>query len=104
VTPIPADEQRLANLRAALAFLRLPTTEPELVLLHRLLDSWSGLGLITVGVERLGYRLTLSHIAEGEWRAYFTGENQKLAPVGYGVALTPWRAVQQAAWAAVPKN
>jgi hypothetical protein len=99
----PSD-QRLANLRAALAFLRLPPTEPELQLLHETFDNWHGLGMMTVGVERLGYRLSLSHIADGEWRAYFTGENQKLAPVGYGVAPTPWRAVQQAAWAAVPKS
>ena len=95
---------RLANLRAALAFLRLPPTEPELELLHRTFDNWHGLGMVTVGVERLGYRLSLSHVAEGEWRAYFTGDNQKLAPVGYGVASTPWTAVQQAAWAAVPKS
>ena len=99
----PSD-QRLANLRAALAFLRLPPTEPELQLLHKTFDNWHGLGMMTVGVERLGYRLSLSHIAEGEWHAYFTSENQKLAPVGYGVAPTPWRAVQQAAWAAVPKS
>ena len=95
---------RLANLRAALAFLRLPPTEPELELLHRTFDNWHGLGMVTVGVERLGYRLSLSHVAEGEWRAYFTGDNQKLAPVGYGVASTPWTAVQQAAWTAVPKR
>lgn len=43
-------------------------------------------------------------MAEGEWRAYFTADNQKLAPVGYGVASTPWTAVQQAAWTAVPKS
>lgn len=65
------DEQRARNLRAALAFLRLPSTEPELDLLHRVFDSWSGLGLITVGVERQGMPLSLSHIAEGEWRATF---------------------------------
>jgi len=95
---------RLANLRAALAFLRLPPTEPELELRHRTFDNWHGLGMVTVGVERLGYRLSVSHVAEGEWRAYFTGDNQKLAPVGYGVASTPWTAVQQAAWTAVPKR
>jgi hypothetical protein len=39
----------LANLRAALALLRLPATERELQLLHRWLDSWTGVGLITVG-------------------------------------------------------
>ena len=71
-------------------------------MLHRWLDTWTGVGLITVGVERQGYRLSLSHIAEGEWRATFMG-NAMLAPTGYGVAATPWRAVRIAAWAAVRK-
>jgi hypothetical protein len=64
------DGPRLRNLRAALAFLRLPPAEPELQLLHRWLDTWSGVGLFTVGVgaARQGYLLSLSHIAEGEWR------------------------------------
>jgi hypothetical protein len=39
-------DQRLANLRAAVAFLRLPPTEPELQLLHRTFDNWHGLGLM----------------------------------------------------------
>jgi hypothetical protein len=46
-------------------------------------------------------RLSLSHIADGEWRAQFMGDNQLVAPKGFGVAPTPWRAVQIAAWAAV---
>jgi hypothetical protein len=96
--------QHLANLRAALAFLRLPPTEPELQLLHRTFDNWHGLGMITVGVERLGCRLSLSHIADGEWRAYFMGDNAKLAPAGYGVAPTPWSAVQMAAWAVLGRG
>jgi hypothetical protein len=90
--------QRLANLRAALAFLRLSPTEPELRLLHRTFDNWHGLGLVSVGVERQDMRLSLSHIAEGEWRATFM-ENEKWAPRGFGVAPTPWGAVQRAAWA-----
>ena len=77
------DDRRLANLTAALGFLQLKPTEPELQLLHRWLDTWQGLGLVTVGVERLGYRLSLSHIAEGEWRATFAG-NPMFAPAGYG--------------------
>jgi hypothetical protein len=68
---------------AALAFLRLPSTEPELNLLHRVFDSWSGLGLITVAVERQGMRLSLSPIAEGEWRATFQS-NAMFAPEGFG--------------------
>lgn len=74
------------------------------MLLHRVLDSWSGLGLIMVGVERQGYRLSLSHIADGEWRADFMGDNAKLTPAGYGMAPTPWGAVQVAPWAAVRQD
>jgi hypothetical protein len=91
------------RLRAALGFLRLPPTEPELQLRHRCLDSWTGVGLITVGVERRGMRLSLSHIADEEWRAVFMGVNALLAPRGFGVAATPWAAVQMAAWGAVGK-
>ena len=54
-----------------------------------------------MGVERHGTRLSLSHITEDEWRAMFMDENALLAPRGYGVAPTPWRAVQLAAWAAL---
>jgi hypothetical protein len=98
-----ADDRRRANLTAALGFLRLPPTEPELRLPHRWLDSWTGVGLITVGVERHGMRLSLSHIAEDEWRAMFMDDNARLAPRGFGVAPTPWRAVQQAAWTALKR-
>jgi len=37
-------DQRLANLRCALAALRAKQEEPELQLLDRLLDTWSGTG------------------------------------------------------------
>ena len=96
-----AEADRRANLKAALGFLQLPPREPELQLLHRWLDTWTGVGLITVGVERQGLRLSLSHITEGEWRATFMGDSAMLAPRGYGVAPTPWRAVQMAGWAVV---
>jgi hypothetical protein len=54
-----------------------------------------------VGVERQGLRLSLSHITENEWQAQFMGESQLVAPKGYGVAPTPWGALQTAGWAAV---
>ena len=98
-----ADDRRRSNLTAALGFLRLPPTVPELQLLHRWLDTWTGVGLITGGVERRGLRLSLSHIADGEWRATFM-ESDRWAPRGFGVAPTPWRAVQRASWAAVNKE
>jgi hypothetical protein len=50
------DGPRLRNLRAALGFLRLPPTEPELGLLHRVFDSWSGLGQVVLGMRRQGFR------------------------------------------------
>jgi hypothetical protein len=73
-------DPRARNLRATLGFLRLPPTEPELQLLHGWLDTWTGVGLITVGVERHGMRLSLSHIADDEWRAMFMEDNPRLAP------------------------
>jgi len=88
------------RLRAALGFLQLPPRAPELRMLHRWLDTWTGLGLVVVGVERQGYRLSLSHIAEGEWRAYFMG-SPMFAPAGFGVAAPQWGAVQRAAAAAL---
>ena len=45
-------DARGRRLRAALAFLQFPATEPELRLLHRWLDTWNGIGLIAVGATR----------------------------------------------------
>jgi len=59
-------DSRLAALRVALGFLQLEPREPVLQLLHRWLDTWTGVGLIVVGVERQGLRFSLSHIAEAE--------------------------------------
>jgi hypothetical protein len=74
------------RLIAALGFLQLPPRAPELRLLHRWLDTWNGIGLIAVGMHRQGLRLSLSHIADGEWRCVFMGDNPLLAPRGFGVA------------------
>ncbi|HEX6314946.1 MAG TPA: hypothetical protein VFZ73_08810 [Gemmatimonadaceae bacterium] len=45
------NDSRRKNLRAALGFLQLPPIEPELLMLHEWLDTWTGVGLITVGVD-----------------------------------------------------
>ena len=55
-----------------------------------------------MGVARQRYRLSLSDIGPGDWRAVFATHPQ-WAPAGYGVAPTPWTAVQRAAWAAVSR-
>jgi hypothetical protein len=85
---------RRAGLVAGLGFLQLPPRAPELRLpLHPSLDTRTGLGPVVVGVERQGLRFSMSHIAEGEWRATFMA-HPMFAPAGFGVAATPpWVAV-----------
>ena len=89
-----------ALLIAALAAVLVRHRAPELALVHKLLDSWRGIGLIVVGMERHGYRVALTKLTEGEWRAMFSSHPLTSAD-GFGVARTPWRAVQMAAWAAL---
>jgi len=96
---------RRALLLAALAAMRVKTDAPELAILHAWPDSWSGLGLVVVGMQRHGYDLTLTHDRSG-WRATFLHRSHVLYPwVGQVLTwwLTPWRAVQEAAWRA-PKT
>ena len=73
------DERRLATLRTALVALRINQDEPELKLMHKLLDTWNGIGLISVGMRRQGMWLSLTHVADAEWRCVFMGDNPMLA-------------------------
>lgn len=93
---------RRALLTAALAFLQLPPQTSAHTTLHAWLDSWRGIGVIIVGMERLGFRASLSRI-DDHWRARFS-THPMISDDGYGVAPTPWDAVQQAAWRAVKKT
>src|SRR5437879_3712696 len=90
---------RRALLLAALAAVRVKTQAPEFAILHAWLDSWSGLGLIVVGMQRHGYDLFLTHDRNG-WRATFLHRSHVLRPC-VGQVLhwwpTPRRAVQEAA-------
>jgi hypothetical protein len=94
-----------ANLRAALGFLQLPPRAPELLLLHQWLDSWTGVGLIAVGLHRQGWDLQLTQYGDGNWRAtfYVTGAAHSIVG-GSAWETTPWRAVQRAAWVVVDKD
>ena len=84
-----------ALLTAALAAVRVNALEPELVWIHRWLDSWSGLGLIAVGMARQGFRLHLTNVEPGMWRATFFG-GPMVGAEGFGTSPEPWRAVQRA--------
>ena len=97
-------DRRRALLVAALGFLRLEPVPrvPALAALHHYMDSWAGIGRVVVPLDRDGHRLMLSKIAAGEWRAQFS-RDAMTSPSGYGVAATPWQAVQRAAWATTKK-
>ncbi len=54
------NERRRALLIAALAALRVRNLDaPGLRLVHSLLDSWRGIGLIVVGMARQGFQASL---------------------------------------------
>lgn len=93
---------RRVLLTAALGFLNVRARHPALTTLHVWLDSWSGLGAIVVGMERQGFRLSLTKYGNGEgaWVASFN-RDAMLSPDGFGRGAAPWRAVQGAAWQAI---
>ena len=89
-------------LRAALGFAgcSMSSYDRALHALRSWLDSWSGIGHITIGMARQGYDLQLTRYDEKGWRAtfYTTGtEHSPTSATGSAWEPTPWRAVQGAA-------
>ena len=73
-------------LHAAFGFLSLEPREPELRLLHRWLDSWTGVGLLAAGLYRKGWDLQLT--AYGDSLELFGGQRVRVdarlhVPTGY---------------------
>ncbi len=96
------ERRRRALLVAALAALRVRNTELRLV--HTLLDSWRGIGLIVVGMAWHGFQVSLGDHGSGQWIAVFyrgSGGHERIEAAGTAQAATPWEAVQQAAWTAL---
>jgi hypothetical protein len=93
------------RLRAALAAVLVRVDARELRLVRAWLNSWSGLGLIVVGMAWQGWDLQLTAYSGRDWRANFF-------PVGIAHSIvggsawepTPWRAVQKAAWEVLMDN
>jgi hypothetical protein len=104
---VPADtdlDPRGRRLRAALAAVLVRAEAPELRLIHDWLDSWSGIGLIVVGMAHQGFTVSLGEHGVGRWIAVFFyggGGHALVAPAGTAQEPTPWRAVQRAAWQAM---
>ena len=90
------------RLRAALAAVLVQADAPELALVYRWLDNWRGVGLLAVGLHRVGYDLDLRQYGDGHWRAtfYVTGIAHSILG-GSAWEPTVWRAVQKAGWDAI---
>ena len=85
----------------------MPTYDRALHALRTWLDSWSGIGHVTVGMARQGYDLQLTRYDEKGWRAtfYTTGmEHSPTSATGTGWERTPWHATQRAAWEALKEG
>jgi hypothetical protein len=93
---------RRSTLSAALGLAQRPRRAPELQLLHRYLDTWTGVGDIVVGRFRQGWDLQLTGYGNDHWWATFwsTGESHSI-PGGSAWEPAPWMAMQKAAWAAL---
>ena len=62
-----SSDRRCLALRAALAAVLVPAQAPELALIRRWLDSWTGIGLIAVGMQRQGFDVQLTAYGDGHW-------------------------------------
>jgi hypothetical protein len=61
-------DARGRRLRAALAAVLVRDNAPELRLVHDWLDSWSGIGLIVVGMSHQGFTVSLGEHGVGPHR------------------------------------
>jgi hypothetical protein len=96
-------DRRRTLLTAALGFLRLPPRALELRLLHRWLDTWAGIGHVVVGMERMGYFVSIKRWHDGGWTPSF-GRDVATSADGFGSGPAPWCAVQAAAWEAMKRE
>jgi hypothetical protein len=79
------NRRRLATLRAALGFLQFPPRAPEVQILHRWLDTWTGVGLVVVGVERQGVprQNLIRQPSPAEYRCHSSALAPRLKPGVY---------------------
>jgi len=102
-------DQRGRLLVAAFGFAgcSMPSYDRALHALRSWLDSWSGIGHVTVGMARQGYDLQLTRYDEKGWRATFYTNGMEHSPTsatGTGWERTPWHVTQRAAWEALRKE
>jgi hypothetical protein len=95
--------RRRSLLVAALGSLQLHQPPAEVMLLHRSLHGWVGLGDVITGLTRQGLDVELRQFPHG-WRAnlYPTGTAHSIV-VASAWEPTPWQAVQRAGWAVLTR-
>jgi len=71
-------DARGRRLRAALAAALVPHNAPEVQLVRRWLDSWSGVGLVLAGMAHRGYDVQLTAYAARDWRATWRAAIERL--------------------------
>src|SRR5262249_52907064 len=92
--------RRRSLLMTALVAAQLPDTIPEARMLRAWLDTWKGIGDITVGMARQDYDLQLTRYGGEGWRATFflAGRAHSITrDVGSAWEPTQWKAVQRVA-------
>ena len=77
---------------------------PELRALHAWLDTWHGIGLIAHGLERQDRDLSLTRYRDRWGAAVFVTGMEHSIVQGSGWQITPWGAVQQAAFQALHRG
>jgi hypothetical protein len=85
-------DARGRRLHAALAAVLVKAHAPELRLMHELLDSWSGIGLVVVGMAHQGYQVSLGEHGTARWIAVFfrvDGGHEPVAAAGTAHEATP---------------
>ena len=97
--------RRRRLLVAALAAIRLAPAAgaaSPLTRCQQWLDRWAGVGLVAAGMARQGFDLELTRFGDEGWRATFSPAGRAHSVIsGSAWEVTPWRAVQGAAWEAL---
>lgn len=66
--------------------------------------SWTGVGLIIVGMDHQGYQVSLRNAAVDTGWAVSFHRDPITSPAGFATAATPWGAVQRAACIALLRS
>ena len=91
--------ERRAQLCTALETMRRPDGEPGAdTKLRAWMNTWKGLGAVVDGMTAQGFDVELQQYPHGWWAKFYLAGASHPVCAGSGWAVTPWAAVQAAAW------